>query len=47
MILLESDKFMYLFSWYIHGTELQDFYALLSFQNPDIVKNISIYIYQL
>jgi len=29
---------MYLFNWYIHGTEAQDFYALLSSQNPGIVK---------
>jgi len=38
---------MYLFNWYIHGTEAQDFYALLSSQNPGIIKNVSLYIYQL
>jgi len=37
----------YLFNWYVHGTELYDFYALLSSQNPEIVKNVSIYIYHL
>lgn len=38
---------MYLFNWYLHRREPQDFYALLSSQNPGIVKNVSIYIYQL
>ena len=38
---------MYLFNWYIHGTEAQDFFALLLFQNPGIKKNVSLYIYQL
>ena len=26
-----------LFNWYVHGTELYDFCALLSSQNPEIV----------
>lgn len=38
---------MCLFNWYLHRREPQDFYALLSSQNPGIVKNVSIYIYQL
>ena len=40
---------MYLFNWYIrvYGTEAQDFYALLSSQNPGIIKDVSLYIYQL
>ena len=29
---------MYLFNWYIHSTESQDFFVLLSSQNPGIVK---------
>jgi len=33
---------IYLFNWCMHGTDPRDFYALLSSQNPGIVK----YIYQ-
>jgi len=35
----------YLFNFYVHGTELYDFYALLSSTNPEFVKYVSIYIY--
>ena len=29
---------MFLFNWYIHGTDAQYLYALLSSQNPGIIK---------
>jgi len=35
----------YLFNWYVHGTELYDFYALLSSQHPEIVKYVFMHIY--
>jgi len=37
---------MYLFIWYIHGTEALGFYSILSSKNPGIVQTVSINIYQ-
>jgi len=37
----------YLFNWYVHGTDLHEFYAVLPSQNPETFKYVSIYIYHL
>jgi len=37
----------YLFNWYTHGTDPQDFYVLMSSHDADIVRKISLYVYHL
>jgi len=37
---------LYIYLTGMHGTERRDFHALLSSQNPGIIKNVSTYIYQ-
>ena len=37
----------YLFNWYTHGTDPQDFYVLMSSKDADIVMKIFLYVYHL
>jgi len=47
MFLIRYFKTFILFSWYVNGTGIHDFYNLLTSQDTNIIKNVALYVYHL